>query len=75
MSGVLLRQELNYLKAAIEEPKRPMAAIAGGAKMSTKISVIESMLARVDKFVIGGGIVFSLHFLEGSGPLCGGLFG
>ena len=75
VSGFLLKKELSYLKAAIDEPKRPMTAIAAGAEMSTKLEVIELMLEKVDKLAIGRGIVFSLHFPEGSRPFCGELFG
>merc|ERR1719401_2981930 len=54
-----------FLKGAVDEPKKPMAAIVGGAKVSTKIPVIESMLDKVDKLVIGGGMVFT--FLKARG--------
>merc|ERR1719311_1837654 len=65
VSGFLLKKELDYLDGAISAPKRPMAAIVGGAKVSTKIPVIESMLEKVDKLVIGGGMVFT--FLKARG--------
>merc|ERR1712051_445905 len=65
VSGFLLKKELDYLKSAVDSPQRPMAAIVGGAKVSTKIPVIESMLDRVDKLVIGGGMVFT--FLKARG--------
>jgi len=65
VSGFLLKKELDYLKGAVDEPKKPMAAIVGGAKVSTKIPVIESMLEKVDKLVIGGGMVFT--FLKARG--------
>eukprot|EP00416_Gambierdiscus_australes_P017679 CAMPEP_0171058732 /NCGR_PEP_ID=MMETSP0766_2-20121228/2690_1 /TAXON_ID=439317 /ORGANISM="Gambierdiscus australes, Strain CAWD 149" /LENGTH=449 /DNA_ID=CAMNT_0011514051 /DNA_START=76 /DNA_END=1422 /DNA_ORIENTATION=+ len=65
VSGYLLKKELDYLKGAIDEPKKPMAAIVGGAKVSTKIPVIESMLDKVDKLIIGGGMVFT--FLKARG--------
>jgi len=65
VSGFLLKKELDYLDGAISKPKRPMAAIVGGAKVSTKIPVIESMLEKVDKLVIGGGMVFT--FLKARG--------
>lgn len=65
VSGFLLKKELDYLKGAVEEPNRPMAAIVGGAKVSTKIPVIESMLEKVDKLIIGGGMVFT--FLKARG--------
>merc|ERR1712066_75332 len=59
VSGFLLAKEVEYLNDAIETPVRPLAAIVGGAKVSTKITVIESMLDKVDKLVIGGGMVFT----------------
>merc|ERR1712151_859108 len=65
VSGFLLKKELDYLKGAVDEPQRPMAAIVGGAKVSTKIPVIESMLEKVDKLIIGGGMVFT--FLKARG--------
>jgi len=65
VSGFLLKKELDYLKGAVDSPKKPMAAIVGGAKVSTKIPVIESMLEKVDKLIIGGGMVFT--FLKARG--------
>lgn len=65
VSGFLLTKELEYLKNAVDTPVRPMAAIVGGAKVSTKIPVIESLLEKVDKLVIGGGMVFT--FLRAQG--------
>jgi len=65
VSGFLLKKELDYLKGAVDAPMKPMAAIVGGAKVSTKIPVIESMLDKVDKLIIGGGMVFT--FLKARG--------
>merc|ERR1711972_849383 len=65
VSGFLLKKELDYLKGAVDSPQRPMAAIVGGAKVSTKIPVIESMLDKVDKLVIGGGMVFTFPKARG----------
>merc|ERR1711933_516409 len=65
VSGFLLKKELDYLKNAVDSPVKPMAAIVGGAKVSTKIPVIESMLDKVDKLIIGGGMVFT--FLKARG--------
>jgi len=65
VSGFLLKKELDYLMGAVDSPKRPMAAIVGGAKVSTKIPVIESLLDKVDKLIIGGGMVFT--FLKARG--------
>merc|ERR1712146_751076 len=57
--------ELDYLEGAVAEPKRPFAAIVGGSKVSSKIGVIESLMEKVDKIVIGGGMVFT--FLKARG--------
>ena len=65
VAGFLLQKELDYLQGAVDEPKRPFAAIVGGSKVSTKISVIEAMLSKVDKLVLGGGMVFT--FLKARG--------
>merc|ERR1719356_770064 len=65
VSGLLLKKELDYLKGAVDAPNRPLAAIVGGAKVSTKIPVIESMLDKVDKLIVGGGMVFT--FLKALG--------
>merc|ERR1712151_1033861 len=65
VSGFLLKKELDYLMGAVDSPVKPMAAIVGGGKVSTKIPVIESMLDKVDKLVIGGGMVFT--FLKARG--------
>jgi phosphoglycerate kinase len=46
-------QELDYLNGAVNDPKRPFAAIVGGSKVSSKISVLESLLEKVDKLIIG----------------------
>jgi phosphoglycerate kinase len=65
VAGFLLQKELDYLDGAISEPKRPFAAIVGGSKVSSKIGVIESLMEKVDKIVIGGGMVFT--FLKARG--------
>mmetsp|Transcript_6997 Transcript_6997/g.18763 ORF Transcript_6997/g.18763 Transcript_6997/m.18763 type:complete len:451 (+) Transcript_6997:156-1508(+) len=65
VAGFLLEKELEYLAGAVDEPKRPFAAIVGGSKVSSKIGVIESLMAKVDKIVIGGGMVFT--FLKARG--------
>jgi len=65
VAGFLLQKELDYLQGAVAEPKRPFAAIVGGSKVSSKIGVIESLMTKVDKIVIGGGMVFT--FLKARG--------
>jgi phosphoglycerate kinase len=54
VSGLLMQKELDYLGAALEQPKRPFVAILGGAKISGKIDVIEQLLPKVDRLIIGG---------------------
>jgi phosphoglycerate kinase len=56
VSGLLMEREIDYLGSALESPKRPFVAILGGAKVSDKIAVIEALLAKVDKLLIGGGM-------------------
>jgi len=65
VAGFLLEKELDYLQGAVAEPARPFAAIVGGSKVSSKIGVIESLLEKVDKLIIGGGMVFT--FLKARG--------
>jgi phosphoglycerate kinase len=55
-AGFLMHKELEVLGGILEAPKRPFVAIVGGAKVSTKLGVLESMLQRVDKLLIGGGM-------------------
>lgn len=59
VAGYLMEKELRYLGQALAEPKRPFAAILGGAKISGKIDVITNLLGKVDKLFIGGGMVFT----------------
>jgi phosphoglycerate kinase len=59
VAGFLMEKELRYLGQALGDPKRPFAAILGGAKISGKIDVIQSLFDKVDILVIGGGMVFT----------------
>ena len=61
VAGFLLEKEINYLSAAIASPKRPFVAILGGAKVADKIPVIESLLPKVDKLIIGGGMAYTFY--------------
>src|SRR3954469_16689987 len=54
VAGLLMEKELEYLGRALREPKRPFVAVLGGAKISGKIDVIEAMLPKVDRMIIGG---------------------
>jgi phosphoglycerate kinase len=53
-AGFLLQRELEYFRKAMADPQRPLVAIVGGAKVSSKLSALENMIQHVDKFIIGG---------------------
>lgn len=57
--GYLMQQEIDFLGNAVNDPKRPFVAILGGAKVSSKISVINNLLDKVDTLIIGGGMAFT----------------
>lgn len=59
VAGFLIEKELEFLQSAIESPKRPLVAIIGGSKVSSKIGVIEALLEKCDKLIIGGGMIFT----------------
>ena len=65
VAGYLIEKELNYLQAAIEKPQRPLAAIIGGSKVSSKIGVIETLLEKCDKLLVGGGMIFTFYKARG----------
>ena len=65
VAGFLIEKELQYLQNAIENPQRPLAAIVGGSKVSSKIGVIDTLLEKVDKLVIGGGMIFTFFKARG----------
>ncbi len=65
VAGYLIEKELQYLQNAIENPKKPLAAIVGGSKVSSKIGVIETLLDKVDKLLIGGGMIFTFYKARG----------
>ncbi len=67
VAGYLIEKELEYLKGAIEEPQRPLAAIIGGSKVSSKIGVIETLLDKCDKLLLGGGMIFTFLKARGIG--------
>jgi phosphoglycerate kinase len=58
-AGLLMEKELRYLGMALGNPERPFVAVIGGAKVSDKIEVIESMLGRVDRLLIGGAMAYT----------------
>ncbi|MDF2945069.1 MAG: pgk [Herbinix sp.] len=57
--GYLMEKEIEFLGNAVDNPKRPFVAILGGSKVSSKISVIENLLDKVDTLIIGGGMAFT----------------
>jgi phosphoglycerate kinase len=65
VAGFLLDKELQYLSGAIDNPKRPLAAIVGGSKVSSKIGVIETLLDKVDYLLLGGGMIFTFYKARG----------
>lgn len=65
VAGLLIEKELKYLQAAIENPQRPLAAIIGGSKVSSKIGVIETLLDKCDKLLLGGGMIFTFYKARG----------
>ncbi len=65
VAGYLIEKELAYLQNAIENPQRPLAAIIGGSKVSSKIGVIETLLEKCDKLFIGGGMIFTFYKAQG----------
>ncbi len=69
VSGFLIEKELRYLGQALSHPEKPFVAIVGGSKISTKITVLESLLDKVDTLIIGGGMTYT--FCKGEGWLIG----
>ena len=65
VAGYLVERELQFLSSAIEDPRRPLAAIIGGSKVSSKIGVIERLLEKVDKLLLGGGMIFTFYQAQG----------
>ncbi|MBM5789364.1 MAG: phosphoglycerate kinase, partial [Cyanobacteria bacterium M_DeepCast_200m_mx_001] len=65
VAGYLMEKELQYLQGAIDEPKRPLAAIVGGSKVSSKIGVLEALLDKCDKILVGGGMIFTFYKARG----------
>ena len=65
VAGLLMKQELETLGRVLDAPARPLVAILGGAKVSDKLKLVESLLAKVDRLLIGGGMAFT--FLKAQG--------
>jgi len=64
-AGPLLMSELEALETALEKPKRPLIAIVAGSKVSTKLTVLETLLTKVDKLIVGGGIANTFLAAQG----------
>ena len=63
--GYLIEKEIKFLGNAVNNPVRPLVAILGGSKVSSKISVIENLLKKVDKLIIGGGMAYTFFAAQG----------
>ena len=64
-AGLLIEREVEVLEALTEEPQRPYCVVLGGSKVSDKLAVIENLLPKVDKLLVGGGMVFTLLAAKG----------
>ncbi|HHT7658712.1 TPA: phosphoglycerate kinase [Streptococcus suis] len=65
VAGFLLENEIAYIQEAVETPERPFIAILGGSKVSDKIGVIENLLEKADKVLIGGGMTYTFYKAQG----------
>jgi len=73
VSGLLMEKEIQYLHGAVNNPVRPFVAVLGGAKISGKIDVIDNLLPKVDRLIIGGGMAYTFFKAQGleiGGSLC-----
>ena len=73
VSGFLIQKELEFLGGAIADPKRPLVAILGGSKVSSKIGVINNLLEKADTIIIGGGMTYTFAAAQGGkvgGSIC-----
>jgi len=66
-AGFLMKKEVEYLRKAVEAPEKPYVAILGGAKVSDKIEIIESLLAKADHILIGGAMAYTFLKAQGLG--------
>lgn len=69
VSGLLMEKEIRCLSAALDNPARPFTAVVGGAKVSSKIGVLENLLDKVDNMIIGGGMAYT--FVKANGGKIG----
>ncbi|HYQ57242.1 MAG TPA: phosphoglycerate kinase [Draconibacterium sp.] len=70
MFGYLIESEVKSLDKVVKEPQRPLTAIMGGAKVSSKITIIENLLSKVDNLILGGGMTYT--FVKANGGKVGG---
>lgn len=66
-AGFLLKKEIDYFEKAVNNPSRPLVAIIGGAKVSDKVKIIENLVKKVDKLIIGGAMAFPFLSVHGYG--------
>ena len=64
-AGFLMKKEVEFIGGAVDDPKRPFVAILGGSKVSDKIGVIENLLVKADKVLIGGGMAYTFYKAQG----------
>jgi phosphoglycerate kinase len=69
VAGLLMEKEIHFLGGVLENPEKPFVAVIGGAKVSTKIAVLESLLSKVSSFIIGGAMAYT--FLKAQGHRVG----
>ena len=65
VAGMLLENEIKFIKNAVDAPERPFVAILGGSKVSDKIGVIENLLEKADKVIVGGGMTYTFYKAQG----------
>ena len=65
VAGFLLENEIKFIKNAVDTPERPFVAILGGSKVSDKIGVIENLLGKADKVIVGGGMTYTFYKAKG----------
>jgi len=65
VAGFLLENEIKFIKNAVDSPERPFVAILGGSKVSDKIGVIENLLEKADKIIVGGGMTYTFYKAQG----------
>jgi len=65
VAGFLLENEIKFIKNAVDTPERPFVAILGGSKVSDKIGVIENLIDKADKIIVGGGMTYTFYKAQG----------